>query len=509
MFRASLFILVSTLFATLAPAESERLRTVKHFSQSLNKRVSFGIYVPEIHSAEDLFPVVYVLHGFGNSHRTAIDILKADLSAERLQLIVVFAEGEESWFVNNATNPEKQYESYIINNLIPEVDQLFPTVAKAEARGICGWSMGGNGALMLAARNPGIFGTVSSMSGIFDLSQHQDQWGIAESLGAELAEDPELWKAHSAYYLADSLIQQNINLLIDVGIEDVFTKSVDHNRALHGYLHSKNADHIYRELPGNHNQDLWAPNLSNHLWYHQAMMVDFVPNLKSHERHCFERLRLFARENARQNLPTSLKKSVMLLGSSSSEGFPSELLPGYEIINRGIGSDVLGIGNRGLLRHMELSVFDQNPDVILFQMGLNDLGDMARTGAPLFHEISQAYRQVLDQIQSRKPSTTVILQRVTPVAGRYAHLAQPVDELNKELERIAKEYDFLLLDNHSPFRSDDGLLKDEYTKDGLHLNEEGMKIWADVLSKGLAEKGFLPMAYATGMGLGIKPTTEE
>lgn len=500
MIRFLLVSLIALLLPQFISAESHRLREVVHYSEALQKRVPYAIYIPEIQSPDERFPVVYVLHGYGNTYRTAFDELQADLTAERTELIVVFVEGGKSWYADSLTDSESHYESYIINDLIPEIDALFPTVAKPEARGICGWSMGGNGALILAARNPGVFGVASAMSGIYDLSQHTDAWGVVQALGADFESNPDQWKSHSAFYLVDQLIEQQTKLLFDVGTVDVGTKALEHGRALHALLTEKDAPHIYREIPGNHNGDYWRAQIAEHLNFHQAMMVEYVPNLKSYEQHCYERLKLFAEENADPSPDIdpmeAMKKSVMLLGSSSSEAFPAELLPGFRIINRGIGSDVLGINRRGLLRHIELSIFDQHPDVILFQMGVNDLGDMARTGTPEFEEIPAAYCRVIEAIRSRRPEVTLILQRVTPVTGRFAHLAESVDRYNLELEAIAKKYDLLLVDNHTPFRNAEGLLKEEFTKDGLHLNEEGMKLWAGILAQGLQQKGFLPFHSA-------------
>lgn len=473
-------------------AESDRLREVTFFSNTLQKQMTYGISIPEKLTPEDRFPVVYYLHGFGRNHRTAIEEQQADLTAERFRLIVVFVDAGNSWYLDSPVDPASQYETYITKDLIPEVDGAFPTVAEANARGIMGWSMGGNGALILAAKHPELFGVASSMSGIFDLTQHPEQWEIAQVLGP-YSENPERWKNHSAYYLADQLIANQTSILFDSGTEDVGTLALYHARDLHALLVKKNAPHIFREIPGNHHDAYWAYCVGEHLSFHQAMMVEFVPGLKSYETHCFERLQLFAQENARVNEADEETSSVMLLGSSSCEAFPAELLPGYTVINRGIGSDVLGIGNRGLLRHMELSIFDQQPDAIMFEMGVNDLGDLARNGTPAFEEIPAAFRTVVEQIRFRLPETTLILMRCTPVNGKYAHLAENIDRYNLELEKIAAEFDLLMLDNHSPFRNEAGLLKEEFTHDGLHLNAEAMQMWADVMKAGLLKSGVLPV----------------
>ena len=55
-----------------------------------------------------------------------------------------------------------RYESYLIQEIIPEIDRRYRTLSSAEHRAVAGHSSGGYGALTLAMKHPDIFGAVAS-----------------------------------------------------------------------------------------------------------------------------------------------------------------------------------------------------------------------------------------------------------------------------------------------------------------------------------------------------------
>lgn len=57
------------------------------------------------------------------------------------------------------------YARHIVEELVPEVDRRFRTIARPEARGVFGKSSGGFGGLHIATRYPGTFGGVASHAG--------------------------------------------------------------------------------------------------------------------------------------------------------------------------------------------------------------------------------------------------------------------------------------------------------------------------------------------------------
>jgi len=57
------------------------------------------------------------------------------------------------------------YARHIVEELVPELDQRFRTIARPEGRGVFGKSSGGFGGVHIATRYPGVFGGVASHAG--------------------------------------------------------------------------------------------------------------------------------------------------------------------------------------------------------------------------------------------------------------------------------------------------------------------------------------------------------
>jgi S-formylglutathione hydrolase FrmB len=129
------------------------------------------IYLPpNYYDSQEFYPVVYYLHGHGETPGSFLRDSKS-------QLDKLFAEGEPayimvemsgsgstsgSFYVNSPASGN--WEDCLIEEIIPFVDAGYRTLTQAESRGICGFSMGGFGAMNLALRHPDVFAAVYAMS---------------------------------------------------------------------------------------------------------------------------------------------------------------------------------------------------------------------------------------------------------------------------------------------------------------------------------------------------------
>ncbi len=91
-------------------------------------------------------------------------------------------EGGESFYINSFDGHER-YEDFFIKEFIPAIDGKYRTIARREARGISGVSMGGYGSLHLGMRHPDVFGSASAHSAaliakIPDPLPTEGRWGF-------------------------------------------------------------------------------------------------------------------------------------------------------------------------------------------------------------------------------------------------------------------------------------------------------------------------------------------
>jgi putative tributyrin esterase len=144
------------------------MRDVTFHSAALNRDMPYRVVLPASVAANQKLPVVYLLHGAGEGFRDWSNDSDVAQFAER-GLILVMPEGNSSYYMNSAEQPQDRYEDYIVSDLVTDVESKFPAAAGRSNRAIVGVSMGGFGAVMLALRHPGLFAFAGGLSSAIDV----------------------------------------------------------------------------------------------------------------------------------------------------------------------------------------------------------------------------------------------------------------------------------------------------------------------------------------------------
>ena len=234
-------------------------------SKALGRRVSYLAYLPKtaVGSTKKRFPVLYLLHGAGDNWRAWSEHSHQALRAlaDKHQLIIVTPDGNyDSWYLDSPIQPKSAYATYLIKELLPDVQQHLPANCQ---RGIAGLSMGGHGAITLSLKYPGLFTAASSMSGVLALASSGLPRSIAKKLGARKT-FPKRWKRHSALWLfANRKKEQPLpKLYFSIGRSDRLRHI---NRKVHRYLKRQKIPHEYHESPGAHSWRYWTQQLPLHV----------------------------------------------------------------------------------------------------------------------------------------------------------------------------------------------------------------------------------------------------
>src|SRR5205807_5554686 len=143
------------------------VETIQFHSALIGKTLPYNVILPpDYHvSRATRYPVLYLLHGLGGHYSDWITKTNVADYAARYRMIVVMPEGNDSWYTDSASVPTDKYESYILNELIPDVQERYRTIESRYGRGIAGLSMGGYGALTFGLKSPGTFAFAGSISG--------------------------------------------------------------------------------------------------------------------------------------------------------------------------------------------------------------------------------------------------------------------------------------------------------------------------------------------------------
>ncbi|AXA37419.1 hypothetical protein BRCON_2677 [Candidatus Sumerlaea chitinivorans] len=478
----------STAVTTQSLSKKSVSTTVTMWSRALGRETTYTVIMPAERQPDTRYPVLYLLHGAYGSYRdwpekTAL----LDYAAGRPLLIVCPDGGEFGWYVDSP--PNNNYETFLTQELIADVEARFPALPKREARGICGLSMGGHGALSLAAKHPELFCSASAMSGILCLTNHPGKWHLDDRFGPLNEQNDARWRAHSVADLVDRFTTAGIALYFDVGTSDA-TGAVADNRLVHERLANRGIAHTYAEFEGGHTWRYWDWRISAHLRFHldrfnelrsgsaspSAVGAVFTDNL---HRHYSKRCLAFEAENAKWRKASTTSRPIVLLGSSSIEGLKErQLFPNYVMVNRGISGDRIGIGDRGILHRLECSVFALRPRAVFILNGTNDLSATARTGSPKISEIVATYAEVVARICKEVPDAKIFIVSCTPTRDAYAYISPLIPKFNAEVAKLANGQDpaIYYVDTYSDCVGTDGLLREELSRDGLHLNAAGYEI---------------------------------
>ena len=273
----NLFLLL-LLFPSILVAQG-RVDTISVYSPSMKKTLKAAISFPSGYENEQSrYPVVYLLHGgsgaFSDWHQKVTEKgIVNQMAEEHKVLIVTPGVGPASYYYDSPLLDSVRYETYMIQELIPFIDKNYRTLAQKESRAITGLSMGGHGAITLAAKHPSLFIAAGSMSGVMNIDT--DLWKVGEEfrslrkkgqiemLGAINYQGP-LFNTYTAVGLVDQLQNQKISLIIDCGVDDFL---IETNRQMHSLLMEKKVAHEYIERPGAHTWNYWTDALPVQFFY--------------------------------------------------------------------------------------------------------------------------------------------------------------------------------------------------------------------------------------------------
>jgi len=163
------------------------------------------------------------------------------------------------------------------------------------------------------------------------------------------------------------------------------------------------------------------------------------------------------------------KGGIVFLGDSITQDFNVyELFAGRLVYNRGIGGDT----TEGVLKRLDVSVYDLKPRVVIILIGTNDFALLHATPADVYTRICDIIKKIHEQL----PLAKIILQSVYPVNETLDRMSvsprnnHDIDALNDMLKTISG---VIYLDLNSKLKDSKGRFNPEYTLEGLHVSPHG------------------------------------
>lgn len=178
----------------------------------------------------------------------------------------------------------------------------------------------------------------------------------------------------------------------------------------------------------------------------------------------------------------SKKQGIVFVGDSITQDYNVyEYFSGFNVYNRGIGGDTsIGVYNR-----LKESIYDLYPKKVFLQIGTNDLQTL-EDGVKTIHD---RVKKIVENIKTFDEKIKIYILSVYPVNS----LIDPITVGKRSNEKITLLNDLnqmisntIYIDIYSSLLKD-GLLNQEYTLEGLHLNQQGYEIVTNILEKYIKE----------------------
>ncbi|HHU56212.1 MAG TPA: hypothetical protein GXZ48_05965, partial [Acholeplasmataceae bacterium] len=187
---------------------------------------------------------------------------------------------------------------------------------------------------------------------------------------------------------------------------------------------------------------------------------------------------VYARLNQRAK-----KESIVFLGDSITEFFRlDEFFSGVDVINRGIAANT----TIDVINRLHDNCINISPRKVFLQIGTNDLGEKKKVDY-IFENIIN----IINTLKNALPQVEIIVLSLYPVnnkglrnkiiVGRRKN--KDIDYLNSLLTSYCDDNNLIFIDVASHLKDENGILKKEYTLDGLHLNSYGYLKVTEVINK--------------------------
>ncbi len=164
---------------------------------------------------------------------------------------------------------------------------------------------------------------------------------------------------------------------------------------------------------------------------------------------------------------TVIDDNYLFLGDSITDFYDlKKYYKNLPVVNSGISGNV----TKDILNDMNERVYKYNPSKVFLLIGTNDLEQEVSKD-----EIISNIEKIVKGIKENRPYAKIYVESIYPVEEENAGKRKNKDikEINKNIEKMCKKEHVDYIDMYSKLKDDDDKLKEEYSKDGLHISNKG------------------------------------
>jgi lysophospholipase L1-like esterase len=174
---------------------------------------------------------------------------------------------------------------------------------------------------------------------------------------------------------------------------------------------------------------------------------------------------------------------ILFVGSSSIRMWPTrESFPRLPVLNRGFGGAHISDVNH----YFDRVVAPYSPQAIVFYCGDNDI-----SAGKTPERVLADYRRFVDLVRARFPNTVILYIPIKPSTNRWKHWPRMRTANALIAEFVATDDRQTVVDIVTPMLNGQAgpPAADLFLADGLHLSDQGYRIWNERVAQALVRWG--------------------
>jgi S-formylglutathione hydrolase FrmB len=157
------------------------------------------VLLPDGYDPKKSYPLLVLLIGLSSHYSDWSDPGQGEIAttARGFPGIIVMPEGGDGWYVdwwNGGKRGLPSWESYILDEVLPQIQERYKIRPERRWHALAGVSMGGLGTAYLGSRLPGFFGSIAVFSGFVDTQLYPQiglfQTSISSGEAGQVPTDP-------------------------------------------------------------------------------------------------------------------------------------------------------------------------------------------------------------------------------------------------------------------------------------------------------------------------------
>ena len=180
-----------------------------------------------------------------------------------------------------------------------------------------------------------------------------------------------------------------------------------------------------------------------------------------------------------------LNPNYVFLGDSITALYDlNKYYDGLPVVNSGISGETTD----DIVNNLQDRVYKYNPSKVIILIGINDIERKISKEKTI-----ENITKIVTQIKDNKPNCEIYLESIYPVNNsneeKINHSMvgirtnEQVKSLNEDLVKLSKKEKINYIDLYDKLLDKNGNLKIEYTKEGLHMSDEGYEIITKYIKK--------------------------